>query len=191
MAVSSGAVYQIFLAFFHQLSRHNLWLSGAMWLFLTNGFEWKWYLQVQHLMTFVVLSVTLSLWYGNLLHLRCCCSIFWVPGSLTWRKLPIDLQWTRKKKSWHSNHREFELFVSTVYFSWWHFSFHSASLDVFNNTKSLQFFISHFSLHRNSCHLLLRTSAIIYAHVKGRWNHWWGKLAIMNWIQRKTSIMKT
>lgn len=96
-----------------------------------------------------------------------------------------------KKKSWHSNHREFELFVSTVYFSWWHFSFHSTSLDVFNNTKSVQFFISHFSLHHNSCHPLLRTSAIIYAHVKGRWNHWWGKLAIMNWIQRKTSIMKT
>jgi len=50
-------------------------------------------------------------------------------------------------------------------------TFHSASLDVFNNTKSLQFFISHFSLHHNSCHPLLRTSAIIYAHVKGRWNH--------------------
>lgn len=99
MAVISGAVYQIFLAFFHQLSRHNLWLSGAMWLFLTNGFEWKWCLQVQHLMAFVVLSVTLSLWYGNLLHLRCSCSIFWVPGSLTWRKLPIDLQWTRKKQN--------------------------------------------------------------------------------------------
>ena len=124
--------------------------------------------------------------------MRCCYSIFWVPGSLRWREIPIDLQWTRgKKKTWHSNHREFELFVSTVYFSWWHFCFHSASLDVFNNTKSLQFFISHFSLHHNSCHPLLRTSAIIYAHVKGRWNHWWGKLAIMNWIQRKASIVKT
>lgn len=185
-------MYQIFLAFFHQLSRHHLWLSGTMWLFLTNGFEWKWYLQVQHFMAFVVLSVTLSLWYGNLLHLRCCCLIFWVPGLLRWRKLPIDLQWTRKKKKpWHLSHREFELFVSTVYFSWWYFSFHSASLDVFNNTKSLQFFISHFSLHHNSCHPLLRTSAIIYSHVKGRWNHWWGKLAIMNWIQRKASTVKT
>lgn len=82
-------------------------------------------------------------------------------------------------------------YLLAVYFSWWHFCFHSASLDVFNNTKSLQFFISHFSLHHNSCHPLLRTSAIIYAHVKGRWNHWWGKLAIMNWIQRKASIVKT
>ena len=166
-----------------------MWLSGAMWLFLTNGFEWKWYLQVQHFMAFVVLSVTLSLWYGNIAFEMLLLNLLG-PWVIKMKKTPY---WPTMNKG-EKNHDiqvtenlSYLLAQSTLADG----TFHSASLDVFNNTKSLQFFISHFSLHHNSCHPLLRTSAIIYAHVKGRWNHWWGKLAIMNWIQRKASTVKT
>ena len=137
------------------------------------------------------LSVLLSLWYGNLFHLRCYCSILWVPGTLRWRELPIDLQWARKETTIFKSLRIWVICYHSLLWWYLYFLFNLASLDVFNNTKSVQFFISHFSLHHTSCHPLLRTSAIIYAHVKGRWNHWWGKSAIMNWIWRRTSIVKT
>lgn len=113
------------------------------------------------------------------------------PWDIKMKRAPYWPTWTRKKNMIFKSLRIWVICYHSLLWWYLYFLFNLASLDVFNNTKSVQLFISHFSLHHTSCHPLLRTSAIIYAHVKGRQNHWWGKLAIMNWIWKGTSIVKT
>lgn len=90
------------------------------------------------------------------------------PWDIKMKRAPYWPTWTRKKTMIFKSLRIWVICYHSLLWWYLYFLFNLASLDVFNNTKSVQFFISHFSLHHTSCHPLLRTSAIIYAHVKGR-----------------------